>query len=102
MGGSMPIVTSHYTLDRSKLPVQADELRVRFVPQPVNGKNRLLVLYANSEPGFEPSYLRYAVGMEFRQILLGDRTVIVAHELAPIGDNGKRLVGMINDGLAGQ
>ena len=98
----MPIVTSHYTLDRSKLPGQADELRVRFVPQPVNGKNRLLVLYPNSEPGFERSYLRYAVGMEFRQILLGDRTLIVAQGLGQIVVTGQRLIGMITDGSVGK
>jgi len=48
-GGSMPIVTGRYTLDRSKLPTKADELRVRFVPQLVNDENTLLVLYPNSD-----------------------------------------------------
>src|SRR6266702_5546663 len=62
----MPIVTGHYTLDRSKLPTKADELRVRFVPQLVNDKNTLLVLYPNSEPGFEPLYVRYVAEMKLR------------------------------------
>ena len=45
----MPIVTRYYTFNRRDLPVKSDELRVRFVPQLVNGKNTLLVLYQNSE-----------------------------------------------------
>ena len=98
----MSIVTGHYTLDRSKLPTQADELRVRFVLQRVNGKNTLLVLYPNSEPGFEPSYVRYVVGMEFRQILLSDRTLIGAQGLGQIVVTGQRLIGMITDGSIGK
>lgn len=93
----MPIVTGHYTLDRSKLPTKADELRVRFVSQLVNGKNRLLVLYPVSEPGFEPSYVRYAVGMKLR---LGDGTV--AQGLGQIVVTGQRLIGMITDGSVGK
>ena len=93
----MPIVRGHYILDRSKLPTKADELRVRFVPQLVNGKNTLQVLYPNSEPGFEPLYVRYVVEMKLR---LSDGTV--AWRPAQIVVTGQRLIGMITDGSVGK
>jgi CHAT domain/Tetratricopeptide repeat len=94
----MPIVTGYCTLDLMKLPAKSDELRVRFVPQHVDRKSTLLVLYPNSEPGFEPSYVRYTVMMEFRQILLSDRIPTGAHGLGQIVVTGQRLIGMITDG----
>jgi hypothetical protein len=97
MEGSMPIVTGHYTFNRTNQPAKADELRVRFVPQLVNGKNTLLVHYPNSEPGFEPSYLRYVVEMKLQ---LGDGTV--PWGLAQIVVTGQRLIGMITDGSVGK
>ncbi|MFL5659578.1 MAG: CHAT domain-containing protein [Ktedonobacteraceae bacterium] len=94
----MPIVTGYCTLNLMKLPAKSDELRVRFVPQRVDRKSTLLVLYPNSEPGFEPSYVRYTVMMEFRQILLSDRFLTGAHGLGQIVVTGQRLIGMITDG----
>ena len=92
----MSIVTGHYTLDRSRLPSKADKLRVRFVSQLVNGKNTLLVIYPNSEPGFEPSYVRYASGIILK---LGDGTV--AQQSGQIVITGQRLIGMITKGSVG-
>jgi hypothetical protein len=74
----MPIVTGHYTLDLTKLPVKAPALRIRFALQLVNHKNVLLMLYPNAEPGFEPSYARYVAMMEFRHLLLRGREIVVA------------------------
>ena len=93
----MPIVTGHYTLDRSKLPSKSDKLRVRFVSQLVNGKNTLLVIYPNSEPGFEPSYVRYIGGIILK---LGDGTV--AQTQGQLVVTGQRLIGMITKGSAGK
>jgi hypothetical protein len=93
----MPIVTGYYALDRSKLPSKSDRLRVRFVSQLVNGKNTLLVIYPNSEPGFEPSYVRYVGGMKLQ---LGDGTV--AQLGGQIVVTGQRLIGMITDGSVGK
>ena len=98
----MPLVTGHYTLDRSKLPAKSEALRVRFVSQRVNNKNTLLVLYPNAGPGFEPSYVRYAVGMKFRQIQLEDRRLIDAQGVGQLVVTGQRLLGMITDGSVGK
>ncbi len=92
----MPIATGHYTLDLSKLPSKADELRVRFEQQVVNGKNVQLLIYPDAEPGFEPSYVRYATGMSLQ---LGDGTV--AGRLGQLVVTGQRLVGMITGGSVG-
>src|SRR6266516_1910113 len=55
------------------------------------------MLYPNSEPGFESSYVRYAVGMTLR---LGDGTV--AEGAGQIVVTGQRLIGMITDGTVGK
>ena len=60
-------------------------------------KNTLLMLYPNSESGFEPSYVRYVVRMT---LALGDGTV--AKGLAQIVVTGQRLIGMITDGSVGK
>jgi hypothetical protein len=93
----MPIVTRYYIFNRRDLPAKSDELRVRFVPQLVNRQNTLLVLYPNSEPGFEPLYVRYVVRIT---LALGDGTV--AKGLAQIVVTGQRLLGMITEGSAGK
>ena len=93
----MPIVTGHYKIDRAKLPSKVDDLRIRFVSQLVNGKNTLLLLYPNSEPGAEPVYVRYAGGIKLG---LGDGTV--AEGIGQIVVTGKRLIGMITDGSVGK
>ncbi len=98
----MTIVTGNYTLNRTNLLAQSDELRVRFVPQLVNKKNTVLMLHPNSELGFEPSYVRYAVGMEFRQVQLSDRTLIRAQGVGQLVVTGQRLLGMITDGSVGK
>lgn len=98
----MPIATGHYTLDRTKLPAKADALRIRFVPQLVNNKNTLLVLYPDTEPGFEPSFMRYAVLMKFDHLLQGDGSVAAAQGLGQIVVTGQRLLGMITDGSMGK
>lgn len=87
----------HYTLDRSKLPTKVDELRVRFVPWLVKGKNTLLVLYPDTETGFEPSYVRYVVQMKLR---LTDGTV----DQGPgqIVVTAHWIIGLITDGSVGE
>lgn len=92
----MPIVTSHYTLDFSKLPSKSDTLHVRFATQLVNGKNRLLLIYPNAEPGFEPAYVRYATGLK----LQADNGA-VATGAGQLVVTGQRLFGMITDGSVG-
>lgn len=92
----MPIVTGHYTLDFSKLPSKSDTLRVRFATQLVNGKNRLLLIYPNSEPGFEPTYVRYATGLKLE---MGNGSVAIGGGQLVV--TGQRLFGMITDGSVG-
>lgn len=98
----MPIVTGHYTLDRTKLPAKAEALRIRFVPQLANNKNTLLVLYPNAEPGSEPSYVRYVALMKLGHLLKGDGPMAVAQGLGQIVVTGQRLLGMITDGSVGK
>lgn len=93
----MSIVTNHFALELAKLPTKSDELRIRFVPQVVNGRNALLVLYPDAEPDFEPSYARYAVLMRLRQ-MQSDGAVTVADGVGQIVITGQRLIGMITDG----
>jgi tetratricopeptide (TPR) repeat protein len=98
----MPIVTGHYTLDLTELPVKAPDLRIRFALQLISHKNTLLVLYPNAEPGFEPSYVRYVAMMEFRHLLLRGREILVAQGRGQLVVTGQRLIGMITDGFAGK
>lgn len=93
----MPIITSHLTIDRSKLPSKSDKLRVLFKSQLVNRKNNLLVIYPNAEPGFEPAYARYVTAMKLQ---LSDGTV--AQMMGQIVVTGQRLIGMITDGSVGK
>jgi hypothetical protein len=98
----MTNVTGHYTLDLTELPAKAPDLRIRFVPQLVNRKNTALVLYPNAEPGFEPSYVRYVVMMEFRHLLLRERVILIVQGRGQLVVTGQRLVGMITDGSMGK
>ena len=98
----MPIVTGHYTLNRRDLPAKADKLRVRFVPQLVNNKNTVLMLYPNSEPGFEPSYVRYAVWMKLGHLRLDDSTVTLAQGFGQLVVTGQQLLGLPTDPSVGK
>jgi hypothetical protein len=94
----MSIVTRHFAPDHTPLPSGANDLRVRFASKRVNNKNTLLLLYPDAEPGFEPSYVRYAVGMKFRQVHPDDGAITSAEGLGQLVVTGQRLLGMITDG----
>jgi hypothetical protein len=92
----MPVLTGSYNLDLTALPANAEKQRVRFDTQVVNGKNRLLMMYPASGQGFEPTYVRYMVGMTLR---LGDGTT--AQQQGQLIVTGQRLLGMFTSGSVG-
>ena len=93
---TVAVLTEKYKLDLGALPSKDDRMRIRFDTQVVNGKNRLLYLYPNSDKGFEPTYARYAVGMTLK---LGDGTV--AQQQGQLIVSGHRLLGMFTSGSLG-
>jgi hypothetical protein len=86
-----------YTLDLTALSLKAERIRARIGSQVVNGKNRLLFIYPDTGPEFEPHYVRYGCGIVFR---LADGTVAKIRGQLVI--TGERIIGLITDGSAGK
>jgi hypothetical protein len=86
----MAILTAHCDLDLAELPTRDDRLRLRYSAQVVNGRNTLTLLHANSEPGYEPKYVRFMIGLTLK---LGDRTL--AQGAGQLVLTSHRILGMI-------
>lgn len=89
----MPLLYAEYTLEPAKLPASDQKLRVRFDTHLVNGKNRLLMLYPNSDAGTQPRFARYAVGMKLQ---VGG--VVGAQGEGQLVVTGRRLLGLFTGG----
>ncbi len=90
------MLTNLYTLDMSVLPVRSAPLRIRFAMQVVNSKTRKVLIYPDSEPEFEPRYVRFAAGLLLK---LDDGTSVQGS--AQIVVTGRRIVGLFFDGSLG-
>jgi hypothetical protein len=93
----MPIIAAHYQLNLSELPVRSEKLRARFGQQVVNGKNKRIFLYPDTDPGFEPRYVRYGSGIILK---LSDGTV--AQQIGQIVVTGQRIIGIVSRGAVGK
>lgn len=93
----MTFTGNKYQLDLSTLPTAIEALRVRFDAKVVNGKNKILYLYPNGEPGYEKRCVRFATGL---MLTLADGTV--AQNQGQLVVTGHRLLGMITSGSVGK
>ena len=92
----MPIVTGQYNLDLSRLPTKAADLRIKVDTQILNGKTKGLLLHPATGNDFEPGYYRYMCGIGLK---LGNG--LTAGKIGQIVVTGRRLLGMVTDGTAG-
>lgn len=99
----MPFDNRHTTVDRAALPTRFDDLRARLNLQVVNNRNRLLVLYADAEPGFESFPVRYAAYMDLKlPVMQGtDLHIVTVEGVGQIVVTDRRVLGMITDGKMG-
>lgn len=100
-GRTMPLVAALYKIDRSTLPMTAEDLRASFNLQRRGKEDRALVLYPES--GAELSCVRYFTMMEFRHVILNGEggTLFAAGGIGQIVITSQRIIGMITVGRAG-
>jgi hypothetical protein len=97
-GGSVAFVACHLILDLSDLPSQLEELRVGFKMGVGNNKKPLLLIYPANDATRSPvaAPIRYTVYMTLR---LSDGTE--AGDVGQLIVSGRRLIGMVTHGSAG-
>ena len=98
-GGSVAFVTCHLILDLSDLPSHLEEVRAGFKMGVGNNKKPLLLIYPANDAAIGPlaAPVRYAVYMTLR---LSDGSE--AGDVGQLIVSGRRVIGMITHGSAGE